>query len=129
MNRTLQWCAKEWRGQRNVLAAYLGLGCISLAAVFAMVSDGFWNEPGSRTLLVAAFLALGTLGVVAFAAPQLARDGLGPKEDLLAQRLPLALLPAYLGLREGRERLVRIDLGTARRTVLDPRDAATEAAR
>jgi hypothetical protein len=88
---------KEWRSQRGVLVAYTLMAWLGLALTFTMVPEHWWLEDGRGALALAWFVAVGAIGVVAFAAPGLVRAEFASKQDQFVRRLPGALGPSFRG--------------------------------
>lgn len=99
MNLVLSWYWKEWRAQRGLLTAYLGLvfGCIALG--LWLMPRHYWLAEEFGVHAVSWFVLAGVIGVVAFATPGLVRgEFTAPgKDDQFIRRLPGALWPAWLG--------------------------------
>ncbi|MFY9342637.1 MAG: hypothetical protein WAT39_09110 [Planctomycetota bacterium] len=97
MNLALTWCWKEWRAQRGMLLAYLGLvfGCLCLG--LSLVPTHRWLDQGFGVHALSWFVAAGVIGVVAFVAPGLVRAEFGAKDDQFVRRLPGALAPSFAG--------------------------------
>lgn len=97
MAAVLTFCGREWRAQRGLLVAYTLVALGSLCLVLLLVPDEWWREEGQGALALSWFVAVGTAGVLAFAAPNLVRSEYGPKGDQFVRRLPGALWPSFLG--------------------------------
>ncbi len=97
MKLALQWCAKEWRSQRALLAAYVAMACGSLGMLFFVAPEHSWRAVGRTSAVPGWFAALGVLGVLLFAAPQVVRGEFAGRRDQFVQRLPGALWPAFVG--------------------------------
>ena len=97
MNLVLTYCWREWRAQRALLGAFVGLGLAALCLVFTLVPETFWQERGMRSFALAWFVVLGGGSVIAFAAPQLVRSEFGSKGDQFVRRMPGALRASFGG--------------------------------
>jgi hypothetical protein len=97
MNLVLTYCWREWRAQRAVLLAYTGMGLAALCLGFLLAPEHWWLDDGRRGLALSWFVAIGGIGVLAFAAPALTRSEFGAKDDQFVRRLPGALLPSFGG--------------------------------
>jgi len=97
MNLVLTYCWREWRAQRALLGAFVGLGLAALCLVFTLVPATCWQERGMRAFALAWFVVLGGGSVVAFAAPQLVRSEFGSKGDQFLRRMPGALRASFGG--------------------------------
>ncbi len=97
MNLALTFCWKEWRAQRGLLLAYLGLVFACLTLGFSLVPTHLWTNDGFGARALSWFVVAGVIGVVAFVAPNLVRSEFGTKDDQFVRRLPGALAPAFAG--------------------------------
>lgn len=97
MNLALTFCWREWRAQRGVLLAFTGMGLAALCLVFALLPEAWWLDQGRAALSLSWFVAVGVVGVVAFATPALVRSEFGTKDDQFVRRLPGALGPSFAG--------------------------------
>ena len=97
MNLALAWFGKEWRGQWRLLGAYVLLVVASVALVCWLLPAEYWQRAGGGAQALAWFFALGVVGALLFAAPQLVRGEFAPKDDQFVRRLPGALAPAWAG--------------------------------
>lgn len=97
MNLALQWCWKEWRAQRGLLAAYCLLAFACLYLGFLLAPEHIWERQGNGATVLALFVVAGVAGVLLFASPQLVRSEFAGKGDQFVRRLPGALRPAFAG--------------------------------
>lgn len=97
MNLVLTYCWREWRAQRALLGAFVGLGLAALCLAFTLAPDSFWREQCQRAFALTWFVVLGGGSVIAFAAPQLVRSEFGSNGDQFVRRMPGALRASFGG--------------------------------
>jgi len=97
MNLVLTYCWREWRAQRGLLGAFVGIGLAALCLAFTLAPDSFWREQGQRAFALTWFVVLGGGSVIAFTAPQLVRSEFGSKGDQFVRRMPGALRASFGG--------------------------------